>query len=471
MRNYLTIIIFLVSKVVLGQDVAKPQELNYNEFIKLVTKNHPVSQQANLVVESGEQNLKSSKGGFDPVVKIDYEQKQFDDKNYFQVNKNEISIPSRIAANFRAGFEQNQGDFLNPQNEMPSTGLVYAGVAVPLGNGLLIDERRKNLRQAQVQLEATEFERQVFLNQLMLDASVAYWQWFQAYETHIITEEAYVLAETRFRGIRQNYLQGNIPAIDTLEAYILVQNREVGKFDAYNMMQKARAELSNYLWSEDQQPLELAPSAVPSKQEAVITDLPMQRGEVELLLENLLINHPELRLYENKIDILDIDRRMKVEKLKPKLNINYNFLSAPVNGEVISNFSTSDYKWGFEFSMPIFLRKERGDLAMTKIKMDQVDLQFQDKALQINNKVNALYVEMITILDQIAIYRRAVTNYLALLEGEKTKFRGGESSIFLVNSRENSLVTAEIKLVELISKFKQSKAKFYQATGNFEPAL
>ena len=442
--------------------------LSYEGFFNIVRTNHPVSQQANLLVESGKQNLKSSRGGFDPIIKVDYSQKQYDDRNYYQINKNELLIPSRIAANFRAGYEQNQGDFLNPQEVMPSSGLVYAGIAIPLGNGLLIDERRKEFQEAKLLLEASEIERQVYLNQLFQEASVAYWQWFQAHETFEITMEAFELAKTRFLGVRQNFLQGNIPAIDTLEAFILVQNREIAQFEAYNEFQKAGAQLSNYLWSDDLQPLMLAPNIVPDDQETVQTILPVSQEGVSAILQNIRLSHPELLLYDNKLGLLDIDRRMKVEKLKPKLNVNYNFLSAPVNGEVIQNFSTNDFKWGFEFSMPIFLRKERGDLQLTKIKIDQVDLQFQEKSLEINNKVRALHTEMLTLLDQIEIFRRAVNNYQSLLNGEKTKFLGGESSLFIVNSRENSLVNAEIKLVELISKFMQTKAKFYQATGSFE---
>jgi outer membrane protein TolC len=442
--------------------------LSYEGFIKIVRENHPVSQQANLLVESGEQNLRSSKGGFDPILKIDYAEKQFDDQNYYQRNKNELVIPSRIAANFRAGYEQNQGDFLNPENSVPSSGLVYAGIAIPLGSGLFIDERRKDFQQARLMFEASEIERQVYLNQLYLDASIAYWTWFQSYETYQIAQEAYNLANTRFLQVKQNFLQGNIPAIDTLEAFILVQNREIGRFDAFNRYQQSGAGLSNFLWSPEMQPLMLAPNVIPNRQDQLSTSLPFTIEDVVDLLDNINLSHPELLLYDNKLDMLDIDRRMKVEKLKPKLNLNYNFLSAPVNGEVVQNFSTNDFKWGLEFSMPIFLRRERGQLKMTKIKIDQVDLQFQEKSLQINNKVLALHTEMTTLVQQIDIFRQAVTNYQALLDGEKVKFRGGESSLFIVNSRENSLVDAEIKLVELISKFMQTKAKFYQATGNFQ---
>ena len=54
---------------------------------------------------------------------------------------------------------------------------------------------------------------------------------------------------------------------------------------------------------------------------------------------------------------------------------------------------------------------------------------------------------------------------MALLSGEKRKFEEGESSLFIVNSRENSLITAEVKLIELIAKFQKAYAGLEYAIG------
>jgi outer membrane protein TolC len=55
-----------------------------------------------------------------------------------------------------------------------------------------------------------------------------------------------------------------------------------------------------------------------------------------------------------------------------------------------------------------------------------------------------------------------------LLQGEKRKFEEGESSLFLVNSRETSLITAEIKLISLLGKYQKAKAGLLMAIGNTE---
>ena len=47
-------------------------------------------------------------------------------------------------------------------------------------------------------------------------------------------------------------------------------------------------------------------------------------------------------------------------------------------------------------------------------------------------------------------------NYKSLLDAEKTKFEMGESSIFLLNSRENSYLESQIKYQDIA--FKRMKA-------------
>jgi hypothetical protein len=59
-----------------------------------------------------------------------------------------------------------------------------------------------------------------------------------------------------------------------------------------------------------------------------------------------------------------------------------------------------------------------------------------------------------------------IANYERLLKGERMKFDNGESSIFLINSRENSKLEAEIKQIELIAAFGRSVGALNWSSGN-----
>ena len=444
--------------------------VSFDNYISMVKQNHPISRQADITMQSGMQMLKSARGNFDPLLKSELDNKEYGGKEYFFLNTNELKIPTVVGLELKAGYETNRGTYLNPENVVPENGLAYAGFTIPLGNGMFFDERRQALRQAQVYEKSTVLERTLMLNQLVYNATSAYWEWYVSWNIYRIFSESVTLAEIRLNAIRSSFLLGDIPAIDTLEAHILMQTRLLNLNQSRIDLQNTSLLLSNYLWSEAQEPLMLNSMAIP---ESPIGINSVSFSETDLLsiISALDSIHPELQLYQNKLQSLDLERRMKAEKIKPKLNVSYNFLNEPVGGNPAGNFTVNDYKWGFEFGMPLLLRKERGELQLTKLKINDTNLAIDQKRLEIENKIKAYSMEMKVLTDQIRLYESTVTNYAALLKGERRKFEEGESSLFLVNSRENSFITAETKLVELYGKYQKAQASLLLAIGGNETLL
>ena len=96
-------------------------------------------------------------------------------------------------------FEQNTGGFLNSESNVPTDGLLSAGAAVNVGQGLILDDRRATLRKAQIYEQATAIERVNFLNELHLQATATYWKWAAAYENKRVLSEGVDLAKVRFQ--------------------------------------------------------------------------------------------------------------------------------------------------------------------------------------------------------------------------------------------------------------------------------
>ena len=70
-------------------------------------------------------------------------------------------------------------------------------------------------------------------------------------------------------------------------------------------------------------------------------------------------------------------------------------------------------------------------------------------------------------MEQVQLFGDAVENYELLFIGEQKKFSAGESSLFLLNSREVKLIQARIKLMELITKYELAQNGMFWATGKF----
>ena len=184
--------------------------LTYEDFNAIVMQHHPVAVQAELIVKKGDATVQMARGGFDPKLGSDIGQKYFKGDQYYSFIDAGLKVPTWFGIEASAGYEQNGGSFLNPENSTNGGGLVYAGISVPVGRGLFIDERRAELRKAQIYQKSTIVEQRLMLNELLYEAGKAYWDWFQAHETLRVYQEALQLAQFRFNAVKQETNQASI---------------------------------------------------------------------------------------------------------------------------------------------------------------------------------------------------------------------------------------------------------------------
>lgn len=460
-KNNLLFLFVLLSWCLGAQSQSQPTPqdsvaLPVDSFMALVERHHPLAAQARLLRQAARAARLKASGGFDPKLFSEMDNKRFDEKNYYQLQNSGLEIPGWFGLKAKAGYELNEGIYLNGQNTVPGSGLWYADVSWTLGRGLFIDERRAMLKQARLLEESAEYEIDLALNTLFENALNAYWDWYSSYQEILIYQDALKLAEFRFNAVKRAAIVGDEPFIDTLEAAIQVQDRRVS-------LQKTRADfihkrnvLATYLWLEGQIPLEINSRAYPIYQ--------MAASEL-FLPDNWFTEHPALAVYDLKIERLDIERRLQVEQLKPELTVNYKFLNQPAPNDFFANYSVDNYNWGLKASFPLFVRKGRGEVLKQKVKIQENQLSRDLKAQEIRNKVAALQNELRLNASQLTQIRAMVNNYRRLLQAENTKFRNGESSLFLVNSRELKYIDSRLKEIATESKLNQVQAKLAAAAG------
>jgi outer membrane protein TolC len=424
--------------------------LTYEDFTAIVKQHHPLAIQSELQLKRGDATLQMARGGFDPKIGTNLQQKYFKGDQYYSLLDAGLKVPTWFGIEINAGYEQNGGIYLGPENSTPTGGLAYAGLSLPVGRGLFIDERRAELRKAQIYQKSTIVEQRLMLNELLYEAGKAYWQWFEAYQVLNVFKEAIQLAEFRFASVKQEAAAGDKPAIDTLEAGIQLQNRQLALQQAQLDFKNSTAFISIYLWQQGQIPLEMKEGTTPVNLQQI---QPREVDNVPLIqLDSLIANHPYLQQYRFKIDQLKIDRRLKQEQFKPQLDLKYNALNQVIGGNPFSNFSINNYVWGLQFNMPIPLRRERGAMRLANIKLQEADLQVKEQQATINYKINASLNDWETTRSQAVLYQRTVVDYAGLLEGERQKFSSGESSLFMVNAREIGYIETQLKYIALLTK-------------------
>ena len=301
------------------------------------------------------------------------------------------------------------------------------------------------------------------LNVLLYESGKAYWDWFVAHSQLLVFEEAYELAEDRYQAVERGAALGDLPPIDTLEAGIQLQNRALSLQQARLDFDNTSEVLSLYLWVDGLVPLETSDDTVPVSMDS-ITDLSLNGGLLNEL-DTFISNHPELQQYRFKIEQMEIDKRLKKEQLKPVVNLKYNALSKPINGNPFASYNTNNYTWGLEFRFPVFLRKERGNVKLADLKIQDAELEIATKQAGIEIKTNMALNLWGATIEQINLYNQTVKDYYGLLDGERKMFNAGESSLFMVNSRETGYIQAQLKLIELIAKNRKAKLSANFALG------
>ena len=454
-------VLLLLGSLAWGQN-QNLKELNYNEFLGYVKKYHPLVKSAQLEINMAQANLMMARGGFDPKIEADFDQKQFMGKEYYSVFNSSFKIPTWYGIEVKAGFDNSEGIFVNPENSLPNQGLTSLGITVPVGQGLFINQRMADLRKAKIQIRLSQAERKLQAIEVLYNASLAYFNWKRNHSEVQLYSNYLDNASLRYKGILTLIKNGDKPAIDSVEAGIVVKTRRWNLEESKLKLAKSKLDLSNYLWLDNTIPLELQDDVLPeNKLELTISETLKIN---QLISDTISIeNHPKINSLENKLAILEVDRKLKANSLLPKMDVGYHYLSEP-NYWNDTNFN--NYKIGVNFKFPLFLRKERGSLQLAKFKIQDTKLTLDLERIQLKNKITAQQTEIKSIEKQLQLISSLVLGNGQMLQSEERLFSLGESSIFLINARENNLVSIQLTQLGLENRFLNSNAELFKIMAN-----
>ncbi len=477
MIKYFTAFIIMLSFIARQQTQAQERDpiftlpdsvmpLPIENFYFLIVEYHPVAKQAGLLSEFARQEIRLARGSFDPKLEVEWMAKEFKGTEYYNILNGSLKFPTTLPFDPKIGYERNSGSQLNPERYISDEfnyQQFYAGVSLPLGQGLITDQRRTALLQAKLLQDMNEAEQVKIINKLLLEAAKDYWQWYFAYYNYRLLNQGVAVAGEIFRRVKINFELGEAATIDTVQAKITWQQRQVEQQEAFINFLNTGVQLSTYLWDSLRNPVALEPRFAP-----VLKPEPwaMTTQGLQQLIDQAKDNHPELRKIKVKIQQLENDRKLAAEFLKPKLDLSYVLLNQPFDPNWNTSFKPGeDYKVGVDFSFPLFLRKERSKLAQTKLKIESTTFEQSLTERQIINQLQASYNELVNTTSIIVQQREMVMNYETLLRAELLNLENGESDLFKINIQQEKLIQAKSKLVKVLTEYEKQKALLYWAAG------
>lgn len=436
--------------------------VNLDSFLRQVKLYHPIAKSAQIQPQIGGAYLLKAKGGFDPKLGGIAGQKRFEGTNYYQYADGMIKWQSPFAISLESGFEQTGGVYLNPEQTTPADGLFRLGASIPIGQGLFIDQARADIRKARLYGSITSAEQQLRINQLLYQATTAYLEWLKYTQIEQVYASAYQITLSRLSQVKQSVILGDKPAIDTVEASIQVQNRRLLLREARMRARNAQYLVSSFIWDEEGPQPERVTIWQPTENLSANRVIPR---ELKLQSDSLVLNHPKLVQSKAKLDQLGIDERWAKEQLKPRVDVKYQALTQPVNGQGFASFSTNNYQWGLGVAFPILLRKERAHLKLVRLAQQEAEWNIEAMQNLISQEIQIAFNTINILQEQALGFRQIVRDRATLLAGERTRFETGESSLFLINSREMNYFKAQVELIDLEVESRKALIRFYYTLG------
>jgi outer membrane protein TolC len=310
-------------------------------------------------------------------------------------------------------------------------------------------------------------DRRAQLNDLLLETYAAYWRWAGAWEINQLITQFAVNAANRLQLVKINWQNGDRSVMDTVEAYAQLQQIKLLQSEAAMKLNNTAIELSYFLWQAEDQPVRLTenvkPDIVSFRERAINVPL-------EEMLATAMNDNPMLRAAAIKVSSMEIDKKLKFQQLLPYfsvkanvLNNNYSVFSGWENG-----FLQNNNRWGVGFSMPLFFRQGRGEYKKAQIKLKESTLELSAKRWQTENKIRYYYTEFTRQWEQLLITDKVQSNLRLLLKNEELRFSQGESSLFLVNSREIKWLESLQKQTELRVKYLIAAYQVQWAAGTLQ---
>lgn len=309
---------------------------------------------------------------------------------------------------------------------MPISGLVFAGVEVPLGASLFTDNIRTNIRQKKNHISGADLIQTLDLNDLLMEGGTAFWNLYEDIQLYNLANEAINLATQRFNFVKIQAVIGEFPLIDTLEALLNFQNRESWFIDSKMALIGSQQNILNFIWKENLAELPLS----------IVADTTFQLNS-DLLnsMSPLILNHPYLSLLD--LDSLNnqLEYRLALEYFKPKFDVVFRIQESG-NNFMNSEFDVMQNHYiGGRFAIPLLYRQQRAKAGMAKTKAEMIGNKKVLTQRELETKYESVINNISNLATMVKIWEDASRNYRIMLDAENQKFRIGESTLFVVNMR------------------------------------
>lgn len=439
------------------------QKLTLDTVIKSALLSFPglLASEQRKELAAGEQL--AAEGGFDTTMKM---LTRWSVAGLYENQNYDVSIeqPTGLwGATFFGGWRRGTGKYpvYEGKSMTASDGEFRGGVSVPLWRNGPIDRRRASLAQAELGKIIAGHEYDAALLEVRRVTSHRYWDWVLAGARRAVAQELLSVAERRDMGIRERAAAGDIAPIDTTDNQRSILERKERLIAADRMLEQSAIQLSLYYRDPDSEPRmplkEQLPEGFPEPKYPELTD-------PHIAIEKARHLRPELNRLEKQLRQAEIEREWASNQQAPALDIS--LMGAQDLGTSTSNLVNREEVYaGISIELPLQRRVAKGRTQIASANVQRLTLDyrlFSDRiAAEVKDAISAIKAAE----QRITVVRQQQKAASQLAEGERSRFELGDSTLFLVDTRELANGDAALAEAEALSAYFKAMADYRAALG------
>ena len=450
---------------VLASEALAP--LSLEEVLGSTREHHPRVDAAQRGVDAAEAEVLSAEGGFDPLVRARGLAIPF---SYYPHERLEAAIeqPTPLwGLRLFAGYRLGQGDFpvYYGQYETLSGGELHAGLALPLWRDGAIDKRRAGLSQARLRQRIAAFELAGERLGVQRQAAYHYWDWVAAGRQLSIATAQHALAVARREQLARRVAAGDIPRIEHTENERVLLARDADRVAARRALEQAALKLSLYLRDARGEPQIVSSARLPDG--LPIPEAALEAG-LEEWLEQALHRRPELRGLELRREVLQVDAELARNQAAPAVDLGLRV--ARDVGQGPANLRPTELQASLTLDIPLFAREARGQRRAAEARQAAVDARARLARDEIVTEVRDTLSALRAAYERVGLAQSAAEVARQLARAEYIRFEHGDTSLLVVNQREQAAVEAELVEVKALVEYQRAMVGLLAATVALEPS-
>lgn len=455
-RLYFYIFCISSPSICLGND-----STSLDNVLNVVNSKFPILLGAMQEIERAEGEKRSALGGFDVTWKT---KGVVAPEGYYRNSRVDsvVEKPTSLwGLNLYGGYRQGDRDFpvYDGKYETLPAGELRAGIQLPIFRDREIDQRRADLRLAELGVDVASVGVEAKRIEVINKATQRYWYWVGAGRKYSIVEDLLSIARERLRGIEERVNHGDLPEFELKDNKRSILQRESQLVKAERAFQNAGIELAVFLGNEEEV---LLRSKVPK---VMLPPGPKSIHSSEELTNIAIGKRPEIKAIRILQNQLETELKLAKNQTDPKLD--FMFQVSKDLGDGNKTKEQTEVESGVLVEIPLQVRKAEGKIASTEAKLRKIEQEMMFYKKRIEADIKDAISALENARNQIYLNRKELKYARELEAGERSRFQAGESTIFIVNLREQATADTALKEVEALQEYHVAEANLKAALGEW----